>query len=437
MASENVLRLTLLEYWTPLDKYPEHQRVLHTIAVSLSKVPESEVKGVIAAADKQMDDEIARRFGEALRAVKKEDDDAWKIELKDRAAASAHSVHPNSAVSAFRVNRSTIRRDIAHGKKIDEVKQRVRYSLDGRRPEVRLDNDNLDENTLPDEAYQLIKNENLTYLVMDRSNYMTVPIRLFDVFSHIVHLSLSANNLLQTLPDDISKMSKLKSLDLTDCKQLISLPMGLVNLRPTLQAVWLFGCTEMRFPPHSIAVKLGLATQPPMEKSNEKQVANLRPKVEALLAYMKDPSTLLISNKDKEKEPKDSKKYVQADITVPHKDARMAFAEPHIEYKVNVLFDYAKWSVRRRYKQFKALHTQVRELLVSQPALLSKLPEFPPGFWESHTVEDRIVQNRAAAFQQILRFLTSIEVQAAFPIFTTAPMISFLEIDEHQRSLTT
>jgi len=90
-------------------------------------------------------------------------------------------------------------------------------------------------------------------------------------------------------------------LDLTDCQNLISLPLGLLSLRSSIFAIYLYGCQQLKFPPLEICVKIGVAF--PQEN---REIFYLSPpkdnsKIEALLDYMVDPETVLPKKDRKEK----------------------------------------------------------------------------------------------------------------------------------------
>ena len=136
-------------------------------------------------------------------------------------------IHPKLAESTFRVSREVVKRDVAHSAKLSEVKSQIEYSLSHKKDSVRLDFNNLDENTLPDEVYSLIRNSrsalfpavvlalklicSLNTLQMGHSNYMRIPLRIFDVFAQSLQvLDLSDCKLLQTLPEEISKLKNLR-----------------------------------------------------------------------------------------------------------------------------------------------------------------------------------------------------------------------------------
>jgi hypothetical protein len=312
---------------------------------------------------------------------------------------------------------------VTHSKKLEEVKQQIDFSLAKRKDSVRLDYNNLDENTLPEEVFGLMKNENLQQLQMSHSNYIFVPSKVFDVFQNLTALDLSDNKFLFTLPNAINKLRQLKTLNLVNCVNLVSLPMSLTDLKPVLTRLELFQCTALKFPPHAVAVKLGLAI-------HKEAQGNTKERVEKCLDYMRDPRTMLTWGKERSETKSGSE--IKLEVTVPL--SKQAWGEKYIEYHINVLYSFSKqWQIRRRYTQMKAFYKQAQSLFNGlKLATKDKFPPFPKGRFESHTTDQAVCRERALQFQAILQFLAKPEFHDTFckqQLFR-----SFLEIDQNVKA---
>jgi len=261
---------------------------------------------------------------------------------------------------------------------------------------------------------------------LSHSCYITVPVRVFDVFRHVRNLDLCDNNFLFCLPEEIGLMSQLETLNLTNCKNLISLPMSMTHLE-YISSIELYGCINLRFPPQEVCVKIGLAlTTGRMSVS----FAPSSDRVEQLLDYMRDPRSLFV-RKDRSKNDKKMSRFI--DIIVGDsknsnketkedpeastaKDKReekkddehtKAYGQKYVEYAIHVIVGYNHWVVRRRYSSILKYYEEVSKSK-DFSSLIEKdpLPQMPPKTTlKAHAVDRAVVEERAKSFQRIFSHL--------------------------------
>jgi len=151
--------------------------------------------------------------------------------------------------------------------------------------------------------------------------------------------------------------------------------------------------------------------------------------VEILLDYMKDPRTLLNI-----KERSDTKVGPQLDLEISVPVASQAWGQGYMEYAIAVLYNYQKWTIKRRYSQLKEFYAKAQKVLEDMKIQLKDpLPPMPKTrLFESHTTDPEVCKERATQFQVILKFLTQ---PALHENFCKSQLFrDFLEIGQHTKS---
>lgn len=76
------------------------------------------------------------------------------------------------------------------------------------------------------------------------------------------HRLVFANSDFEELPEEIETLqqSEVKEIDLRHCRNLKHLPVQILNAIGSLQSLLIAGCTALKFPPHQVAARGGVAT---------------------------------------------------------------------------------------------------------------------------------------------------------------------------------
>ena len=301
--------------------------------------------------------------------------------------------------SRYSIMHTLVRRQLATQGKEAEARQKIEYVLQSkskRDTSVRLDYLNLNELTVPAELFELPAQKDIHEVNMSHSNFLYFPTSFCQSFTAIRTLDLSNNQQLFHVPAEIALLRQLTHLNLTDCTQLLSLPLSLPKLKGSLKQLLLFGCTQLSFPPYCVAVRAQVAT---LEGQSEAGVRGV-------IEYVENPQSWLSFNLNEMKrridaqpsKPRIDPVYNRVTLTVPS-FRRAMDGGSYIEYEIHVQCCNNEWSVYRRFSAFRSF---VSELEAGMPAAeFGVLGKLPGKTWSLHEEDAALCEERRAAMEAL------------------------------------
>lgn len=357
----------------------------------------------------------------------------WSINPEDQTIKSINSPNKQAVNSTYFLLHDLIKRSQANQSRISEAQAKINQSITQKKPVIRLDYLDLNEDIVPlQDLYKLshnqTHNQSINEINLSHNSFLYFPLEFCNNFGQLTKLDLSNNKSIYHLPAEVgTKLRSLQSINLIDCKNLISLPLTLPNLT-RLTSLELFGCVALAFPPHAACVKAQIATQE----------GNSPAGVKAMLDYIADPLSfvdfsLLGAKKNFKAGPVD-----RVNISCPC--FRQAWKESYIEYELLIEFRAVSWTIWRRYSQVLKFADELKDLM--EPTAWANMHQLPGKSWSLHEDSEEICQERLQAINQLFCQLSDQDgkileqqIKGWKPLIKQSVVKTFFEFDKHVQGM--